>query len=188
MKVNLYNCGSYSSYACINSVKELIGNSKSVMFNFDKFAESRNITVSKNIPLYNKEEKELFIKKYIDTGLADVVNCGQILDTKTLKYLAVIEDGCATVFANAVGRVRMRGLVDDRSEIVAQCSDYFCLLCEKQRSEDDRYYSREIFVFGEDGRNRSECICEDCQESHKIRQGRVSDSELLCKIIAIKNT
>ena len=162
-----YNNYPYSAYACKNGIKHLIGNSKSIKFNMNKFLDSAFGVKSDYLKSFKSEKEALeFIDK---TGIKTLIKSNFIkswdkisdrrlvlqneFDYKTKEYLR-----SNVYIENRVLDKERDAKKDEKAILIRFCIDSECLLCKKELS----YSSSKNIVFDIENGFRSEAFCEDC--------------------------
>ena len=186
-----YNSHPFSAYACEDGIKHLIGNSKSVIFNKDKFkdvadevkcesiasfptldearefAQKLNLEVVENDNIYYLTDlREKYNKDFIN-----IKGNFNIYSGETYEYEVFL-------FKKVVGRIRNSNY-DEKSLLVENCVSSKCVLCD---NDEDNL----IVVFETSNGFRSEAICRECYNkrypSHNV-SSYIDKDKLLIDIL-----
>lgn len=166
-----YNNYPYSAYACEDGVKHLIGDSKSIFFNHDKFEYALD-EKAEYLETFKTRESAFNFAKSLDIPFCIRFNdnISIIFKKGVFKSVFINEqynryskeiEFCVFIITRIKGKIR-DSYYDERSIILKESCTYNCIICNKKDILD---YESSIIVFDIENKFRSECVCDECAEN-----------------------
>lgn len=177
--------------ACKDGVKHLIGNSKSVAFNYPKFLKESSINYIRVISTFKDiDDANTFVDKFM------LENAEYLSSDNNYEYFKyVYETGAKHIiidknFIEMFDVLLISGAVkgdrdvnrDIKISLVKYCIDAYCILC-KEDILSNQHMNTITFGIGENF--RTECLCNSCVKKVESSTNRNSKSSYFNKNLAL---